>query len=159
MTLKKKKKKQLGTVFCTWGSTAGPCPANLCKELTWGTLMGTAVIVPKVCWKKNSWKWFKTMAQLSQVNFALPSNSFSSSLSLPLTCGRRVYHGSSFGALTPCKSHSSFSLTISSKHCSLKPAFSSPQVLTVSAKDMPHYCEVFLEHVANTTVQPWLKAV
>lgn len=64
------------TVFCTWGSTAGPCPANLCKELTWGTLMGTAVIVPKVCWKKNIWTQLKTIAKLSPQNLSEPAVSF-----------------------------------------------------------------------------------
>lgn len=73
-------KPPFGTIFCTWGSTAGPCPANLCRELTWGTLMGTAVIVPKVCWKKNSWTQLKTLAQLPQIESAWPSGSPSSSL-------------------------------------------------------------------------------
>lgn len=63
------------SVFCTWGSTAGPCPANLCKELTWGTLMGTAVIVPKVCWKKNIWTQLKTIVKLSQTESLCASRS------------------------------------------------------------------------------------
>lgn len=32
----------------TWGSTVAACPASRCRELTWGTLMGTAVRVPSI---------------------------------------------------------------------------------------------------------------
>ncbi len=32
----------------TWGSTVAACPASRCSELTWGTLMGTAVRVPSI---------------------------------------------------------------------------------------------------------------
>lgn len=84
-----------GTAFCTWGSTAGPCPANLCKELTWGTLMGTAVIVPKVCWKKNSWTQLKTLAELPQIESARPSGSLPAlHLSLPNSWWKVLIHQS-----------------------------------------------------------------
>lgn len=33
----------------TWGSSVEAWPASLCRELTWGTLMGTAVRVPSTC--------------------------------------------------------------------------------------------------------------
>lgn len=36
-------------VCVTWGSTVDDCPASRCRELTWGTLMGTAVRVPSIC--------------------------------------------------------------------------------------------------------------
>lgn len=60
------------TVFPTWGSTAGPCPANLCKELTWGTLMGTAVIVPKVCRKKTFEHSLKQLQSFPRQNLSKP---------------------------------------------------------------------------------------
>lgn len=103
-------KTLFGTGLFTWGSTAGPCPANLCKELTWGTLMGTAVIVPKVCWKKNSWTQLKTLAQLPQIESARPSGSPFSSLSLPNLWWKGIIHQSIWSSLFCLKSQRLFLL-------------------------------------------------
>lgn len=153
----KQHKPLFGTVLCTWGSTAGPCPANLCKELTWGTLMGTAVIVPKACWKRNNWTQLKTRAQLPQAESVWPSGSPSSSLSLPNSWQTGIIYQPIWSSLS-CLESETLLLNLlynelSTEVCCHLRAFGS------SERKGDILLWIFLVHKANRTVLPCLKTV